>query len=86
MLRKSDEITLHGRRTIGVDDQSIHCAPLGSQRFGKLTACGVPPDHAAALDQTPESSQTSRNIGCASPGAIGLCHRENGHRRVRAEP
>ena len=62
MLREADQISLDGGRTIRVQDQAIDGAAARFQRANQVTAVAVTADHAAAMDEPPETGKARRDV------------------------
>jgi hypothetical protein len=86
VLRKSNQISLHGGWTIWVNNQAINRASCFLERRPQVAALAVPADDTAALHEPAKSSQTRCHIRGAARCPFNPVDSQHRHRRVWTEP
>jgi hypothetical protein len=62
MLRQPNKASLHGRRSVGINDQSVDSAPRFLQGRLEVATSTIAADDAATLHQAPKPCKTGGNI------------------------
>jgi hypothetical protein len=62
MLRQPNKAALHGRRPVGINDQSVDSAPRFLQGGLEMATRTIAADDATTLHQAPKPCKTGGNI------------------------